>query len=1195
MNTLRCLLCLLLLACLGAAFAGPPTLKLTIPKSSHAPTLDGKLSPGEWDDAAAVSGIINQFDGVAHPRQAAFWIKYDDKNVYIAQQSVVQPQERDVKASQLWMDRDSSFVVAIDPARIGRGDEPSHFLLRYNIKAQTLTQEIFWKLKGVRLTYPHPSWPVDTKSEQTLDDAGNWVVEMAIPLASLKTSDLKDGEEWGLFFARDYACGDQNAIVESTDWRFGEGLRWWGRAFYNNYRLEKEYARAKVQPGAPAVQVLDWGDIFRGQLAPSISVTNTGASPCEVFVRREVQIAYGVGGMDKPEEYRLQLAPGERKTQKFTTLSLPADERHVATLSATSADGTVLYHQELPIQPGYGKDRNDPVPDVYFSGYHFGGKQDIYGNRSDNILLSTVYDPILNEICGRVRPDSLADPKAAARAELTVRRQGEATPIATVPMLPRRPTDQDWEANTKLPALNPGVYEATACVYAADGRLLGRSRQTFIRYDHAKDMPWIGNSIGKSTKVLPPWTPITSKKNPAKQSVDLTCWGRTYKINRSGLFGGLTTLGHEVLAGPVRIELTSGGKPVALTPAKALSALITSPDEASYRGEAIGQGWKVTTRGQMDYDGYMLYRIKLAPQGKQRADRIRLVIPLKPEEATHLHAAGGEWFRKTVSSIALGPGNGVLWNSKQNCSRDIKPINETFGSFLTTGSFRPYVWIGNATRGLAFMADSDEGWVPDDTRKEAAIEVVRKKGEVQLVLNLVARPFTFNGPREVCFSLQATPVKPLLDDFRERRRQLAMVSAFPGAFEDTGWSWSGQMLNMDDGKGGKTWLFGLPGSAPYPVNWDISRQYREHSTKHEFHSGNWIDTPYQSQLMVMTFPELDDPRMPAGKQAADVYGYIFPHISGGHREHGNGNMAQEDVDYRLWCYQSWIKYVGLEGMYFDQTEPVLTGNPKAGFGYVLDLPDRPGLNGQIQPGYGLSRMREFYKRLRTLFVENGHDRPYVWLHTTDANLVSAFSFTDFFLEGENQPLVSKKMPASLKLPPERMQAMSNGGGKWGLPMLQLEMLDLSVPRDDSDWREITGWFMLHDTEGTEHGMYNWAGIDLTRKAEFLPYWDPAVSSALHADQPEVYASAWRQDNALRVLVFNRNPEERKNVRLAIDPKSLGIRPAKGGWLAVKDLQANSPMHHQSDGRTLIVPMDIGPRDYRLLRIEGNGTPGTGSK
>ena len=38
---------------------------------------------------------------------------------------------------------------------------------------------------------------------------------------------------------------------------------------------------------------------------------------------------------------------------------------------------------------------------------------------------------------------------------------------------------------------------------------------------------------------------------------------------------------------------------------------------------------------------------------------------------------------------------------------------------MTVGDFKPYVWIGGPNRGLAFMADNDRGWVPDDEKKVA--------------------------------------------------------------------------------------------------------------------------------------------------------------------------------------------------------------------------------------------------------------------------------------------------------------------------------------------------------------------------------------------------------------------------------------------------------------------------------------------
>jgi len=130
-------------------------------------------------------------------------------------------------------------------------------------------------------------------------------------------------------------------------------------------------------------------------------------------------------------------------------------------------------------------------------------------------------------------------------------------------------------------------------------------------------------------------------------------------------------------------------------------------------------------------------------------------------------------------------------------------------------------------------------------------------------------------------------------------------------------------------------------------------------------------------------------------------------MSRGCLDGGNGNMAEVDVDYRLWCYRNWIEHVGLQGMYFDLSEPLLAANPTGGFGYKLDLPDRPDLDGKVQPGYGVTRVRDFYKRLRTIFVENGVEEPYIWVHSTDGNIVSAFAFIGFLLDGENEPRITR--------------------------------------------------------------------------------------------------------------------------------------------------------------------------------------------
>jgi hypothetical protein len=855
------------------------------------------------------------------------------------------------------------------------------------------------------------------------------------------------------------------------------------------------------------------------------------------------------------------------------------------------------------------------VPDLYFSGTHFGGK------RADNVLLPTGYDPIHNSFYGRLRVDQIPEPHLIDRVEVTIRREGASEPIAT--LTPRSQAAPDVHlafhdqmiVDEGLPELSPGVYQAEASAYTKDGRLLARARQNFIRYDHGKDLPWIGNKLGVSDKVLKPWTPIegvrsqvsgvSGKRRDAQQ---FSVWGRDYRVDGSGLFAevkamsesGLNHQKQQMLAGPVRADLVHAGEAVTLVPDREPGNVKVANHEASWAGALSGDGWKIETSVDLHYDGYALHKLRIVPpatslkaetRNLNTLDALRLVIPLKPEYATHLHAAAGEWFRSTVSSIALGKQNGILWHSGQNHGGGVKPYGDGFGRLMTAGNFKPYVWVGGAHRGIAFMADNDQGWVPDETKKTSAIEVVRKDGQVHLVLNLVARPFAFDKPRDITFSLQATPIKPMQDDFRFRRKKLTMASAFTGGLQGKGgWTWCGGMFNIDDGKGGKTWLFGLPASPPYRVNWDIAEWYQEQADKGGFHGKDWVNTPYQSLQNVHNFPEVDDPRMPPGWQAANTYGYIFPNMSHGHLEHGNPITAQSDMDYRLYQYDNWIKQVGLKGMYFDQTEPVLTKNPKNGFGYVMDLHDRPNLNGKIQPGYGLTRVRQFYKRLRTIFVERGVDFPYIWIHSTDANMVGAFAFTDTLLEGENNPRISESHPwMSEKIPPTRMQAMHNSAGKWGLNMTQLPMIDGKVnhhahPMHNAIKRCWHGWMMLHDVEPHEGGP-KWPGLDLKRRADFLPYWDPAVAAALSTGHDQVFASAWRQDDKLIVLVFNRTGDDQSDVTLRAIPEAFQIASEGSNKYVVVDAEEDKELKCTIDDQVVSVTLPVKARDYRMVRFE----------
>ncbi|MCC6580244.1 MAG: hypothetical protein IT440_07355 [Phycisphaeraceae bacterium] len=816
------------------------------------------------------------------------------------------------------------------------------------------------------------------------------------------------------------------------------------------------------------------------------------------------------------------------------------------------------------------------MPKIYFSGEHK------LGPWLDATM--TPYNPIRNLLIGRVRIGNMPLKDKASRAELSVRRPGEAAPMFTAP-LPAFDAAGVSETRVQLPALVPGLYEVTATVYDAGGNPIGRSRDYFMRYDHAKELPWLGNSLGVSDKVLPPWTPLAMKRDG--DGVDLHCWGRVYRVNGGGLLTNATATGEALLAGPERIEIVENGKEVVLKPDAKLLDLTEAQHAMTFNGVLKGEGWTVTTRSRLEYDGNIECRIRLEPQGERQVDRIRLRIPLTPAQATHLHAAAGYNMRAATSNIALKPDMGRLWDSGQSAASDYNGLG------LLVGNFKPFVWVGNACRGLAFMADNDQGWVPDETKAVSAIEVERTANDVSLILNLVARPFKFDKPREVVFNLQATPVRPLPDNFRERRLHILGTMAF---------------CHADDGVKANDGSFLLQPyrisySNPFPLDWDKSCEFTQlyypENPRNPWRYERMVATPYQCLNAWLDPAEVDDPRVP-GLQGANLYGYICPDTTAA-VDIWDGNLTKTDLEYRLWRYQRWITESGLRGMYFDNVFPTLGVNVDAGQGYVLDLRDRPNLHGKIQPGYCLSGMREFFKRLRHVFAEVGVVNPFIWTHVTDTFTINALSFTDFMMDGEEDPQVTPETPSfSDHWKPERMQAVLPSE-KWGVPVLFMDRvagdwkpMHLSVETRHA-FRDMIGWEMLHDSEGCTYHVGWPGGLALARKADFLTYWDPKVSSALKSDRPDILVSAWRQDQGLMLLPFNNSAEDVRNCVVKVDLRALGAAPTAGTSPLVIDVEAGAPetelrgagkgaFDYIVTGDIVTITIDIKPRNYRILSV-----------
>ena len=76
------------LMALPAAAAEPlssvPLPELVTTKLPAPPKIDGRLSPGEWDSAAACTGFMTAFKNELSHIQSVAWVAYDDEYLYVA-------------------------------------------------------------------------------------------------------------------------------------------------------------------------------------------------------------------------------------------------------------------------------------------------------------------------------------------------------------------------------------------------------------------------------------------------------------------------------------------------------------------------------------------------------------------------------------------------------------------------------------------------------------------------------------------------------------------------------------------------------------------------------------------------------------------------------------------------------------------------------------------------------------------------------------------------------------------------------------------------------------------------------------------------------------------------------------------------------------------------------------------------------
>jgi len=705
--------------------------------------------------------------------------------------------------------------------------------------------------------------------------------------------------------------------------------------------------------------------------------------------------------------------------------------------------------------------------------------------------------------------------KEVTAGRLTVKKSGDPTNVGQAEA--SFGEQRQGKVEVKTPPLDFGNYDILAELLNADGKILATVKDSFTR----KPPPWWQNKAGVSDKPLPEWDSVTIEGNIAKVSL------RQIYLSGSGLPDKVVSVGEDILAAPVALNIRSAGKTLSLKPEKESIDIVRHiPARCDWQGSLSSDLLTVKTNAYIEFDGMMWFDVTLKPKGqKARIDMVELRIPYRKEAANLTHWwSGHRNFRdpQAVHIGALPESEGVIFRS--NDSNRIKLLDEMRGSFI------PYVMVTGDHRGMAWFAENDQGWT--QSREKPALFIEHNGDTVTLVLNIVSESIEIPEERTFSFGLHPTPVRKLDPLWRESP---VYSNVFPDTFcgnnlkgrkgptsfylyPEDDWDAVNQRIN---GEGLTKGAAGLRGLYKGQMDGLKSRGITNPPPQSLTVPGLYWDMQWNA------IPALEHTREWSETWAPD-YQYYTP----------------EFINFASWAWNEWIgktdKFV--QGAYIDNC----WGAPltKAGGPVTYTLPD-----GHTQPGFQFRGYRERFKRMRQISHDNGVF-PHLTSHTTHTLLIPYHSFFDLILDGED---FYSSPPAQHDFidhwPLDRMRFMHNA--KWGLVTTWLGWHGNSLKKDKwPAWtfrqsRAYDGHMAQHDIMwGFDPELINEFGLKQP-DTEFIPYWEP--ESPVQSSSKNVKVTIWKRPKKCLILLVNVGPGREEATatlslsRLGFDPEKTAIR------------------------------------------------------
>ncbi|MEA3400512.1 MAG: DUF6067 family protein [Armatimonadota bacterium] len=667
-----------------------------IPRATGGPVVDGQVGVREWGCSAQVAHALQMSTGVAVPDMVQFQLCYTSDTFFVSFR-VERPESARVPSSR------DFFELLLDV---------EHDHDRYRNIAATL-EEILWH--GIGPNLDRSAWSPDVEYVARTTWFG-WEGELAIPFVEFGLDGPPEpGTVWGIDLLRNERTPTDR--LAQVGWR-------------STWAATKDLAHMAFlgRPLAVRVEEIGWMPGIR-QIGARVAVTNFSDQPVSLDGLVELRQA----ARDLPMGF---LPAVDSALTEDLDAAIGSNAR--AEVQTALAEWTVLERQESELTvparttQHLGLARPDEPGDYLVS----------LAVRDDEALLAAMTVPFVVTVPLDVSVKSYLFSASAVDWTVDLRRvqdligEGTALSVAASPVGGAETVDavrqdelgglREVSGTLRFDATPGGSYEITAA--------LRRGEEELARSTTALSVPqkpeWIGNQIGRSRLIPPPWGPLQADE---VRTQSLTVG---YDWSKPAVLPAIIVNDRALLAGPARLVLSDAEGQEQLMAVDRFELVESDDLHAVYEiGAAAGHLGRVRATVTVEFDGFAWWDVTLEPHEDVTLGGCRLEVPLRPEYA-RLYTRG----RMTEG---LG---------------DTMPRDSGVGRLPAEGLELPYVfqvWMGSVEAGLQFYCESARNWHnADDSR---AIRVIPGADSVTLQVRFVDRPVEVQGPMDWHFGLMPTP------------------------------------------------------------------------------------------------------------------------------------------------------------------------------------------------------------------------------------------------------------------------------------------------------------------------------------------------------------------------------------------------------------------------------------------------------